>query len=509
MEKKRSHMNSFKENSGNRTVPILSTFFTVIICLIIYGFAPVCADDKEKEAVSTIKGDHVNEKDIVAEVNGITISTGELLKQYNLYYLISRFSRTYQKGLTVTSYLDHYISEILLLSKAEKMGISITKDEVENEKRRYLKLFRFSSEEVLIKWLNSKTLTIEDAELYFKNDLILKQLYRKKFGIKEIPVEESRTYYKNHDEYYHNQAKIRASHILICHKESQGCESNLSKEKAKELAESVRKSATPDNFATLASRYSFDSTGRSGGSLGEITEGSAIPAFEKAAFSLGEGEISDVVETNYGYHIIYVTNKLEKLSISFEEARESIEYTLVEEQIMSELLKYAEQLKKEAKIKKYTEADRESSLGKSHDPVNEKNTQTPVKQFSTFKSTGKDINKNGKGQPIIILFTRVGCHFCEWVEDTFEEVVKEYVEKGLIEAHHYDFQTKDDLLTPEIETEIPSEYEKIFEYDNQSMATPYFSFGGIYYRRGTGYFEQDDLYAEEMEMKQIIDDLLK
>ena len=498
-------MKSLKGNSGNRTAPIFSAFVTVIIFLIIYGFTPVCA--AEKEAVS-VKGVPANEKDIVAEVNGKTISTGELLKQYNLYYLISRFSRTYQKGLTVNSYLDNYISELLLLQKADEMGVKVTKDEAENEKKRYLKLFRFSSEEVLVKWLDSKTLTLEDAGQYFKNDLILKQLYRKKFGTKEIPVEESREYYKNHDEYYHRQAKIRASHILICHTESQGCKSNLSKEKAKELAESIRKSATPENFASLASRYSFDSTGRSGGNLGDITEGSAVPAFEKAAFSLGEGEISDVVETEYGYHIIYVPNKLEALSISFEEARESIEYTLEEEQITSELLKYAEQLKKEAKIKKFTETDRESSLNKSNYLVNN-NTQTSVKQYSTFKATGKELNKNSKGQPIIILFTRVGCHFCEWVEDTFEEVVKEYVEKGLIEAHHYDFQSKDDLLTPETETAIPPEFEKLFEYDNPNMATPYFSFGGIYYRRGTGYFEQDDLYAEEMEMKQVIDDLLR
>ena len=46
-------------------------------------------------------------------------------------------------------------------------------------------------------------------------------------------------------------------------------------------------------------------------------------------------------------------------------------------------------------------------------------------------------------------------------------------------------------------------------FENQNKSTPYFSFGGMYYRRGTGYFEQDDLYAEEMEMKQVIDDLLR
>ena len=133
----------------------------------------------------------------------------------------------------------------------------------------------------------------------------------------------------------------------------------------------------------------------------------------------------------------------------------------------------------------------------------------PVKQYSTFRATGKGINKNSKGQPIIIIFTRKGCHVCEWVEDTFDETVMEYVEKGLIEAHHYDFLTGDDLLTPEIETTIPKQYFELFEYENPQSSTPYYNFGGMYYRRGAGYMTQDDLYAEEMEMKQVIDDLLK
>lgn len=499
-------MNSFNSNSGNRSTPIFITFITVFLLLIIQSFTPACAGDVEKKDSSGEKG---NSRDIVAEVESKTISTNDLLKQYNLYFIISRFSRTYEKGITVNSYLDRYISELLLLDKANEMGIKVTQDEVNNEKNRYLELFRFNSEETLVKWLEAKSLTIEDADLYFKNKIILMKLYKKKFGIKEISIEEAREYYKNHDEYYHRDAKIRVSHILICHSGSQGCKSNLSREKAKELAESVRKSATPDNFATLASRYSFDSTGKNGGSLGDITEGSAAPAFEKAAFSLNNGEISDVVETDYGFHIIYVTGKLEKLSISFEEARESIEYTLKEEQIIQELLKYAEQLKKDAKIEKYSDKEKKGPLNISVDQTASKKEEVPVKQYSTFKATGKNIYKNSKGQPIIILFTRKGCHFCEWVEETFEEVVEEYVEKGLIEAHHYDFQTKDDYLTPEIETDIPQDFVDLFEFENPNSSTPYFSFGGMYYRRGTGYFEQDDLYAEEMEMKQVIDDLLR
>jgi hypothetical protein len=94
------------------------------------------------------------------------------------------------------------------------------------------------------------------------------------------------------------------------------------------------------------------------------------------------------------------------------------------------------------------------------------------------------------------------------VSETFDDTVKEYIQKGLIEAHHYDYQLKDDLLTPEIETDIPEHHLKLFDFENPNGSTPCFNFGGMYYRLGVGYFEQDDSYAEEMEMRQIIDDLI-
>lgn len=496
-----------RDNPEKRAASNQLFFILVFVLLMIHCIAlPAWSEDEKKAAVSSLKVDTAGEGDILASVDSKTISTGELLKQYNLYFLISRFSRTSLKNITINSYLDYYISELLLLHEADVIKAGITQGQVKKEKERYLKLFRFP-DDAFVKWLESKSLTMEDADLYFKNSLILKQFYEKKFGAKKIPDEEAREYYKVNNEYYNSPEKIALSHILICHRASLGCASDLSKDKSKELAESIRKSITPENFAESAKKYSYDSTGQIGGSLGVVTKGSAIPSLDKTAFSLKIGEISDPVESDHGYHILYVSNKAEELSIPFEEARESIKYTLEKEHITSELLKYAEQIKKNAKIIKYSETDRKGSLDLKG-PANNKKAAPPVKQYSTFKATGKDTNRNSKGQPVIIMFTRKGCHFCEWVAETFDDTVNEYIKKGLIEAHHYDFQTKDDLLTPETETVIPEQYLKLFDFENPNSSTPCFNFGGMYYRLGAGYFEQDDLYAEEMEMRQIIDDLI-
>ena len=90
-------MDSFKNYSGNRTVHIFITFIAVFLFFIILGFtATASADDVKKDAASGLKGNTVNEWDIIAEVNGKTITTSEILNQYNilhsLYYYNSRDS---------------------------------------------------------------------------------------------------------------------------------------------------------------------------------------------------------------------------------------------------------------------------------------------------------------------------------------------------------------------------------------------------------------------------------
>ena len=121
---------------------------------------------------------------------------------------------------------------------------------------------------------------------------------------------------------------------------------------------------------------------------------------------------------------------------------------------------------------------------------------------------GVDICTNNKGLPIVILFSKPGCSHCKWIGETFDTVVMEYVKKGLVEAHHYDIETNDDLLTPELETEIPLKHLKIKDQSGLGGPVPYFNFGCRYDRIGNGYQAQDDLFAEEMEMRSVIDALL-
>ncbi len=102
------------------------------------------------------------------------------------------------------------------------------------------------------------------------------------------------------------------SHILICSKDIAGCPSTLSDEEAKAEAERIFGLATANNFSDLAKEYSADPTNASvGGELGEIKQGTLtqFPAFETAIFSAESNQIIGPVQTELGYHILYIKNK--------------------------------------------------------------------------------------------------------------------------------------------------------------------------------------------------------
>ena len=100
--------------------------------------------------------------------------------------------------------------------------------------------------------------------------------------------------------------KISASHILIMHNESRNSESRLSKIDALKLANDLRKKLINDLnvFKDLAIKHSSCSSAQYGGSLGEFGKGVMVKQFEDAAFSLKVNELSEPIETEFGYHFI-------------------------------------------------------------------------------------------------------------------------------------------------------------------------------------------------------------
>ena len=127
--------------------------------------------------------------------------------------------------------------------------------------------------------------------------------------------------------------------------------------------------------------------------------------------------------------------------------------------------------------------------------------------ITTFSALGGDICRED-GKPVIRMFSTSTCPHCQWATGAFDPVVKMYVEEGLIVAHHWDLDTGDDLLTPEVETIIPASEEAIYYAFNSANTVPTFVFGCTYKRIGTGFEATDNLRAEAAEYMAVIEALL-
>ena len=101
------------------------------------------------------------------------------------------------------------------------------------------------------------------------------------------------------------ETEPKISHILICYEGKLGCTQTRTKEEAEALAKDLQSQATKSNFATLATENSDDGSAANGGDLGYLKPGDTVEPFNATAFDINNGQISDVIETDFGYHILY------------------------------------------------------------------------------------------------------------------------------------------------------------------------------------------------------------
>jgi peptidyl-prolyl cis-trans isomerase D len=162
--------------------------------------------------------------------------------------------------------------------------------------------------------------------------------------MKGIPVSEAdlKTYYEQNAQRLAGQEERRASHILIAAaKTAPPAEREKAKAKAEELLAAVRKA--PDSFADVATKNSQDpGSAAKGGDLDFFARGAMTKSFEDAAFSLQKGQISNVVESEFGYHIIRVTDIKAPRQKSFEEMRPELETELKKQQAQRKFAETAE-----------------------------------------------------------------------------------------------------------------------------------------------------------------------
>ena len=240
----------------------------------------------------------------LAEVNGVTITTEDFKKELeNLPPYLKPMADTVEGKKEM---LDTMVIRELILQQARKDGVDkspAVADKVEDLKKR-----------VVV-------------------EAFLKKKVEEQAGITDADLQK---FYDQNKDKFKTGEQVKASHILV-----------KSEQEAQDIQAQLKKGA---NFEELAKKHSVDSAGAKGGDLGWFGKGSMIPEFEKVAFSLKEGEVSGIVKTQFGYHIIKLTGKRPAGIRPFDEVKDQIKAALLPEKQQEVFKKLKEDLKKSAKL---------------------------------------------------------------------------------------------------------------------------------------------------------------
>lgn len=243
-----------------------------------------------------------------------------------------------QKKQIQKQILDILIDQTLYKQEAEKMGIKVTDQEVENEVNRTKK--RFPSEAEFAKALKDAQMTLDDLREFTRNRLIAERVNKKVVGKVTVTDQEAKDYYEKNKEQFKQPEQVKVSHILL-----------KTEDEAKKVLSEIQGGL---DFAEAAKKYSTDPASKSrGGDLGLVQKGMMAPEFDQAAFALGVGEVSQPVKTQFGWHLIKVFEKKEASQKSYDEVKSSVEQMLKAQKESDKIRKWLEGVKKKSKIEKY------------------------------------------------------------------------------------------------------------------------------------------------------------
>jgi len=279
----------------------IRTYFRVAAVALAVSSLVACQGNNGSSSSSTTAGKNAK---VIATVNGAKITSDDFDREVKALPEYIRAMADTPQGKK--EMVDTLVMRELILQQAAKDGVDKSKD-------------------------------VEEKLAELKKRIIVDTYLKKKVESEsKISDEELKKFYEQNMEKFKSGEQIRASHILV-----------KSEPEAQAILDQLKKGA---NFEELAKTKSADASAAKGGDLGWFGKGNMVPAFEKAAFSLKEGQLSGIVKSDFGFHIIKLTGIRAAGTRAFDEVKEQIKSAIMPQKQQQVFMKLKEDLKKGAKI---------------------------------------------------------------------------------------------------------------------------------------------------------------
>jgi peptidyl-prolyl cis-trans isomerase C len=287
--------------------------------------------------VAVVNGSVITQKDFDREMDGVQRRLASMGRSFDDSQLLALKKEV----------LEGLINGELLYQETQKKGITVEEAAIDEEFKTLKG--RFPDEDQFKTALSKANLSEAALRSQIKRRLTLEHFIATQFAEKvTVSAKEAKDYYESHPQSFKQPEQIRASHILI--KIDPGADESQRAEARTKIEQIKHRLQEGEDFATLAKTFSQGPSSAKGGDLGYFRRGDMVKAFEEVAFALKPGELSDPVETRFGYHLIKLIDRKPETTIAYEDIKERIEHYLKDKKVQEKVSLYVQGLKEEATV---------------------------------------------------------------------------------------------------------------------------------------------------------------
>ena len=292
-------------------------------CLLLCAAA--CSEDGPRE-----------DPQVVATVNGEALSRADFERELRRALAGFELQPSPEQLDALRNTVVEQMTEAMLLEQAiRSRGIAVTADELE---RRMLQARADLGSEGLDRALDESELALSEFRQRTKATLLLERLFQEEvYARVALTAEEVAAYHQAHPENFQQAEQVHALQLVV-----------KTLEEARRLRAQVRDGK---RFGELAMKYSLSPDAKVGGDLGWFERGVMPAAFDEVCFSLSAGALSDVVESDYGYHLFKVVERRPARVLPLQEARQLVEAHLQREKRAAAQAAWVAEQKKKANIR--------------------------------------------------------------------------------------------------------------------------------------------------------------
>ncbi len=263
--------------------------------------------------IASVNGTEITAADVEQEVKSIVMQYQQQVPQDQINAMMPNIQK---------QAIESVINRQLLMDEANRKEIPVDNDRVQQEIKTIAG--RFPSQEAFEQQLTAHGISLQQMEADLGMQFRLDTLIRSYVDKKDINVteDEVKDFYDKNPDAFQAPEQVKASHILL--KVDKDASTDLRTQKRLELAGILGKVEKGADFAQMAQTHSECPSKDKGGDLGQFGRGAMVKSFEEAAFNLEAGGVSDIVETEFGYHIIKVFEKSEAKKEEFDTVKNDI-----------------------------------------------------------------------------------------------------------------------------------------------------------------------------------------